>query len=146
MSTRRSVLFAGALLLLTAWSLAYFLWPRFSFDDGPFFAEPFAADVDGLSALSSTDLRLLGITLFVLETRTTPDPEPRTVFLLRNSTGSVRWAKASSVEFGRIYLSDRSPRWFLPGGWIVGIKPERTESGQLYISPLGQFRFFFHSW
>jgi hypothetical protein len=146
MSARRWLFLVGALLLLSVWSVAYFLWPRFSFDDGPFFAEPFAADVAGLSALSSANLRLLGATLFVLETRVTRDPDPRTVFLLKNSTGSIRWAKVTSVEFGRIQLIDRPPRWFVPGGWVVAIKPERTEVGELYLSPFGQFRFFFHSW
>lgn len=143
---RHWVLLFGALMLLLAWFAAYLLWPKFSFDDGPFFAESFAADVAGLSVLSSVELRLFGVALFVLETRATRDVEPRTVFVLKNSTGSVRWAKVTAAEFGRIQLIDRPPRWFVPGGWIVVIKPERTESGELYLSAFGKFRFFFHSW
>jgi hypothetical protein len=132
--------------LASVWAATYFLWPRFSFDDGPFFAEPFAANLASLSALSSADLTLFGGTLFVLETRATRDPDPRTVFLLKNPDGRVRWARVTAAEFGRIQLVDRPPRWFVPGGWVVTISPERTESGQLYLSPIGEFRFFFHSW
>jgi hypothetical protein len=143
---RRRILLIGSVLLVSVWAVVYFLWPRFSFDDGPFFAEPFAADLAGLPVLSSVDLSLLGATLFVLETRATPAPDPRTVFVLKNPSGSVRWARATSADFGRIHVVDRAPCWFVAGGWVVTIKPERTESGELYLSPFGGFRFFFHSW
>ncbi len=146
---RRSQQWVGGVvtfLLLSVLAVAYLLWPRFSFDDGPFFAEPFAGNPAELFALSSVDLKILGTTLFVLESRATQAPDSRTVFVLKNSSESIRWAKMTSVEFGRIQLVDLSPQWFVPGGWIVTIRPERTESGELYLSPFGEFRFFFHSW
>lgn len=145
-SARLLVFLVGGLLFLSVWSIAYFLWPRFSFDDGPFFAETFTGDLNSLSRVSSLDLTLLGTTLFVLETLATNEPNPRTVLLLKNRGGGVRWAKVTSSEFGRIELVDRPPRWSIPGGWIVAIKPERTEGGELYLSAFGSFRFFFHSW
>lgn len=132
---------------LLVWSLAYALWPRVTFDDGPFFAEPFTAEVSGLTPLSSTNLMLLGATRFILETHAEGDPDaPGTVFLLKDPTGKVLWAKVTSNDFGRIHLGDRPPRWFLPGGWVVPLQPESTEGGALYLSPFGNFRFFFHSW
>lgn len=144
--TRRSMFLAGLGILTLAWAATYFLWARVSFDDGPFFAEPYAHEVADLPLLSSVNLDLFGATLWVLETRTTREPSPRTVFALKDRGGSLRWAKVASAEFGRIDLYDRSPRWFAAGGWVVAIKPERTESGELYLSPFGRFRFFFHSW
>jgi len=92
------------------------------------------------------EIGLFGATLFVLEARATPGPDPRTVFVLTNPDGSVRWVKVTSAEFGRIRLVEGSPRWFAPGGWVVRVTPERTESGELYFSPFGGFRFFYHSW
>jgi hypothetical protein len=143
---RRWILMVVSAFLVSIWAVIYFLWPRFSFDDGPFFAEPFAADPAGLSLLSSVNLNLLGATLFVLETRATRDPDPRTVFVLKDSSGGVRWVKVTSSDFGRIEIVDRAPRWFAAGGWVAAMKPEKTESGKLYLSPFGGFRFFFHSW
>lgn len=111
-----------------------------------FFAEPFEADIRELQTLSSANLTVFGMTAFVLETRITEDYVPKTVFVMRHRNGVVSWARATSTEFGRIHLLAGSERWFLPGGWVVGIKPEGTETGELYISPIGGFRFFFHSW
>lgn len=53
--------------MVSVWAVAYFLWPRFTFDDGPFFLEPFSGDFGGLSPLSSKDVTLFGATFFVLE-------------------------------------------------------------------------------
>lgn len=146
MSAKRRGALAGVLLLPSLWAVAYFLWPRYSFDDGPFLAESCTADVSGLPVLSSVDLKLAGTTLFVLETRASGSLEPRAVFVLKDSAGAVRWAKAAAVEFGPIHLVEDSTRWYGPGGWVVRIRPERTESGDLYLSAFGNFRFFFHSW
>src|SRR4249920_872233 len=118
---RRRILLVGPAVLVFIWAVIYFLWPRFSFDDGPFFAEPFAADPAGLSPLSSVNLTLLGATLFVLETDATRDPDPRTVFVLKDPSGGVHWAKITSADFGRIRIADRPPRWFAAGGWVVAI-------------------------
>lgn len=144
--TKRRILLAGISLFVATWAAAYFLWPKFSFDDGPFFTEPFAADLGVLSPVSSVDLSLLGVTLFVLETHATRDPDPRTVLILRNASNDVRWAKVTSTDFGRIEIIGRTPRWYIAGGWIVAIKPENTEGGKLCLSPFGGFRFFFLSW
>lgn len=143
---KRRILLTGISLFVVTWTAAYFLWPKFSFDDGPFFAEPFTANLGVLSPVSSIDLSLLGVTLFVLETRATRDPDPRTVFILRNASNNVRWAKVTSADFGRIEIIDRPTRWYIAGGWIVAIKPEKTEGGRLYLSPFGGFRFFLLSW
>jgi hypothetical protein len=63
-----------------------------------------------------------------------------------DASDGVHWVKVASADFGRIKIIDRSPRWFAAGGWVVAIGPEKTESGELYLSPFGGFRFFFHSW
>ena len=119
---------------------------RVSFDDGPFYAERSSADIAALSTLSTADLTFMGTTVFVLDTRVLPLPDPRTVFVLTGRDGSVRWAMETPANFGRIQLTERSTRWLPPGGWTIGIKPEHTEGGRLYLSPFGKFRFFFHSW
>lgn len=146
MITKRRLVQASLSLLVVTWAAAYFLWPKFSFDDGPFFAEPFAANLGVLSPVSSIDLSLFGVTLFVLETRATREPDPRTVFILRDARNDILWAKVTSADFGRIEIIGRPPRWYIAGGWVVAIKPEKTEGGELYLSPFGEFRFFFHSW
>lgn len=128
------------------WVFSYVVWPRVSFDDGPFYAEPYGADIAALSTLSSTDLMFMGTTVFFLETRELRLPDPRTMFVLKRRDGSVRWAMAAPAEFGRIALTEGSTHWLPPGGWVIGIKPQRTECGLLYLSPFGEFRFFFHSW
>lgn len=130
------------------WGFAYFAWPCWSFDDGPFFAEPFRESVGGLPVLSSTKLCFWETTVFVLETRLAHDGsgKTRTVFVLKDGGGQVRWAEAASADFERIRLVDQRGQWFPPGGWRVAIWPEGTESGELYLSPFGAFRFFFHSW
>jgi hypothetical protein len=145
-NVRQRMLLVAIVFLLSVWAVSYWLWPRISFDDGPFFAWSFTGELIDLSIVSSVDLRMFGVTVFVLETRAMPDPDTRTVFVLKNRRGTVRWAKQTAAEFGRIRILGGSARWFVPGGWVVTIKPEREESGDLYLSPLGDFRFFYHSW
>ena len=138
MIARRSIFLVGSGLLVFIWAVIYFLWPRFSFDDGPFFAEPFAADPAALSQLSSVNLSLFGATLFVLETRATRDPDPRTVIVLKNSSDGIRWAKVTSADFGRIQIVDRPPHWFPAGGWVVPIKA--GEDRKWRVVPLAVWR------
>lgn len=126
------------------WSFAYFVWPRWSFDDGPFFAAPFGETVSGLPVLSSTGLRLFEKPVFVLEARISEENPPRTVFVLKGGDGVVRWIKAAATEFGRIRFGGQ--QWFIPEGWIVWIQPEGHESGELYLSPFGGFRCFLLGW
>ena len=101
---------------------------------------------ESLPFLSKTQLKILGVTVFVLESRENLGPSPGTVFILRNRDGSIRWTRLGAPEIGLIRLEDTSARWFLPGGWVVRMKPEYTGGGELYISPLGGFRFFYHRW
>jgi hypothetical protein len=132
--------------LASLWSAAYCIWPRISFDDGPFYAQPVAVDAAQLPLISSTTARLFGTPIFILETRATIGLEAATVIVMKSPRGEVRWMRATAKDFGRIRLAERPPRWYPLGGWVVGIQPERTESGELYLSPWGSMRFFFHSW
>lgn len=133
-------------LLLAGWIAAYIALPRLSSLDGPFNAEPFGFDSSGLPIISKTELEFLGITVFVLESRENLGAAPGTVFVLKNRDGTIRWTRVGAPELGHIRLEETSARWFLPGGWVIRMKPEYTGSGELYVSPLGEFRFFFHRW
>jgi hypothetical protein len=66
--------------------------------------------------------------------------------VLKSRSGKIRWTRVGPADIGRIRLEDHSARWFLPGGWVITIKPEYTGFGELYVSPLGNFRFFYHRW
>ena len=133
-------------LLVLLWGAAYLVWPRVSFDDGPFGAGLYSGDVGALAVHSAVDLAVAGLTVFRLETRTTPEPTPRTVFVLSTPGGRRLWQRAADPAFGRIALSQSHTGWAWWGGFRVGIKPEHQESGHLYLGPLGGFRYFFHSW
>jgi hypothetical protein len=145
-SRKRDFKYLYLSLLALAWLLAYLVMPRNSPYDGPFDAEPFEFDVTGLPVMSTTELQVLGYTLFELEARENMGPDPGTVFVLKNRDGYIRWTRLGAPELGRIQLEQKSARWFVPGGWVVAMKPEYTGSGEIYISPLGNFRFFFHRW
>ncbi len=133
-------------LLIAGWVTAYITMPRQSRLDGPFYTEPFGFDASTLPFLSKTDLEVFGFTLFVLESRENHGPAPGTVFVLKNRDGRILWTRLGAPELGRIRLEKKSARWFLPGGWVIDIKPEYTGSGEIYVSPLGNFRFFYHRW
>jgi len=133
-------------LLLAAWMAAYLLLPGDSGGDGPFYTEAFEFDSQGLPFISKVDLEFLGFTVFVLESRENLGPAPGTVFVLKSRSGRVRWTRVGPADIGRIRLEQHSARWFLPGGWVIQIKPEYTGFGEMYVSPLGNFRFFYHRW
>jgi len=133
-------------LLLVAWMAAYLLLPGDSGGDGPFYTEAFEFDSQGLPFISKVDLEFLGFTVFVLESRENLGPAPGTVFVLKSRSGRVRWTRVGPADIGRIRLEQHSARWFLPGGWVIQIKPEYTGFGEMYVSPLGNFRFFYHRW
>jgi len=133
-------------LLLAGWAAAYFALPRLSPLDGPFNAEPFGFEANSLPFMSKTDLNIFWVTVFVLESRENLGPAPGTVFVLKSKSGKIRWTRLAAPELGRIRLERKSARWFIPGGWVISMKPEYTSSGELYVSPLGEFRFFFHRW
>ncbi len=143
-SNRFNVLIAG--LLLVGWIAAYFLLPGDAAGDGPFYTEAFEFDSEGLPLISKVDLEFLGMPLFILESRENLGPAPGTVFVLKTRSGRIRWTRVGPPDIGRIRLEKHSARWFIPGGWVVEIKPEYTGFGKLYISPLGNFRFFYHRW
>ncbi len=133
-------------LLVVAWLAAYQLLPYLSPLDGPFDARPFGFDHAGLPTLSEVELKVLGVTAYVLEARQNQGAAPGTVFVLRDRDGSILWSRLGANELGLIRFERHAARWFPPGGWVVDIKPEYTGAGEIYISPLGQFRFFFHRW
>jgi len=133
-------------LALAAWVGAYHALPRLSPYEGPYDAEPFGFDSEGLPFMSKAELKVFGIPLFILESRENQGAAPGTVFVLRNRDGSIRWTRLGAPELGLIRLEEGSARWFLPGGWVVRMKPEYVGHGELYVSPLGNFRFFFHRW
>ena len=145
-SRKREFNYLLIVLLIAGWVAAYVALPRLSPYDGPFDAEPFGFDSRDLPFMSKTDLRVFGFTMFVLEARENLGPNPGTVFVLKNDDGKILWTRLGAPELGHIQLEERSARWFLPGGWVVPLKPEYTGSGEMYISPLGNFRFFFHRW
>jgi len=143
-SNRLNLLLAG--LVLVGWATAYLVLPGDSGGDGPFYTEAFEFDSEGLPFISKVDLEVLGFTLFVLESRENLGPAPGTVFVLKSRSGKIRWTRVGPADIGRIRLEPGSSRWFLPGGWVIQIKPEYTGFGEMYVSPFGNFRFFYHDW
>lgn len=142
-SSRFNLLLAG---LLLGWVVGYSVLPGNSGGDGPFYTEAFEFDSEGLPFISKVNLEFLGVTVFVLESRENLGPAPGTVFVLKSRSGKIRWARVGPADIGRIRLEHGSAHWFLPGGWVIQIKPEYTGFGELYVSPLGNFRFFYHRW
>jgi hypothetical protein len=133
-------------LLIVGWITAYVVMPSDFDGDGPFYTEAFEFNSEGLPFISKVDLKFLGMTVFVLETRENMGPAPGTVFVLKSRSGKIRWTRLGPADIGRIRLEDHSARWFLPGGWVIQIKPEYTGFGELFVSPFGNFRFFYHRW
>lgn len=145
-SHKRQIRFFLAVLLVVAWLAAYELLPHLSPLDGPFDAEPFGFDPAGLPVISEVELRVVGVPVYILEARQNLGPAPGTVFVLRDREGAILWTRLGANELGRIRLERHAARWFPVGGWVVDMKPEYAGAGEIYISPLGGFRFFFHRW
>jgi hypothetical protein len=133
-------------LLLMGWVAAYVGLPRTGSYDGPFNAEPFSFQSGGLPFISKVELEILGFSRYTLESRENLGAAPGTVFVLKDSNGGTKWTRLGAPELGRIHLESGSAKWFTPGGWVIRLKPEHTGGGVMYVSPLGEFRFFFHSW
>ena len=142
---RKFNIFISALLFIV-WAVAYFGLPHMSKLDGPFDAEPFGFDSNGIPLLSRVELKWFGTTRYILESRENHGPAPGSVFVLKNPNGTIRWTRLGAPELGAIRLNKSSVKWFTPGGWVVSMKPEYTGAGEMYISPFGNFRFFFHRW
>src|SRR5262249_8071062 len=118
-------------VLIGIWAAAYYGIPRMSPLDGPFDAQPFGFEASNLPFMSKTELKLLGMPMFILESRENQGPAPGTVFVLRGPSGRIMWTRLGAPELGRIRLEERSAHWFLPGGWIIRMKPEYTGAGEM---------------
>lgn len=121
-------------------------WAATFVDDGPYYSTEYLGAVDELPVPSRVELRRFGRSVHVLESRTLPVGN-ESVLVLRTPDGSVQWARVPvkpNGELGRIKLRKIHATWY--GGWRISIKPENQESGNLYLSALGNFRFFNHSW
>lgn len=123
----------------------------FNFDDGPYYAKAFPGEIDTLPLQSRIRLTRLGKIIYMLESRLLTKQE--SVIILRKPNGEIIWKNIPiKVELGQkrvlgtIKLNQRYTRLRFDGGWEVNIKPSHQESGTLYISPFGNFRFFYHSW
>ena len=121
----------------------------FNMDDGPYYSRPFDADIRDLPLQSSVELRRFGKRVYVLESRLLDALEGESVLVLKQADGKVRWKRIPVKPDGPLGTVDLIPRATAPTlfwGWRVGLKPAKQESGSLYIGPLGNFRFFYHSW
>lgn len=121
-------------------------WAVTFVDDGPYFSTEFFGAVEALPIQSRIELRRFGRTLRVLESRRLPVGD-ESVLVLRTPDGSVQWTLVPDKpdgELGCVALGRAHVTWY--GGWRISIKPENQEGGNLYLSTLGNFRFFNHSW
>lgn len=140
-----SVLVAVAAALALAW-YAVEPWAVTFVDDGPYYSRPFDSPVGDLHLESRVDLRRFGRVVYTLESRTLAGRD-EIVLVLRDASGSVRWARLPvkpDGELGSLEIRRARLTWY--GGWRVRIVPANQEPGDLYLGALGGFRFFNHSW
>lgn len=116
-------------------------------DDGPYYSDEYVGPIAELSVESSVELKRFGRLIYILESRRLTGIEG-SVLVLRDSEGDVKWARVPNKhdggELGTVKLVFSRMTWYL--GWRVTIQPSNTEGGGLYLSVLGDFRFFNHSW
>jgi hypothetical protein len=147
---RRRRLALGAVTLaasLTLGWVGYKLEPHlFNMDDGPYGATEFAGETDHLPLLSRVELRRFGWLAWTLESRRLGEAEGPSVLVLKSPDGAVRWRRQPLKPDGPVALDPHRTAMTWNGGWRVGVKPAAQESGELYLNPLGEFRFFYHSW
>lgn len=142
---------AAAILTLTIVVLAmgYYAaepWLVTFVDDGPYYSSEHEGSIDDLPLQSSVELTRFGGPVFTLESRLLPGGDA-SVLVLRHSDGDRRWARVPlkhDGELGTVKLVFARMTWY--GGWWIAIQPSNTEGGRLYLSALGNFRFFNHSW
>ncbi|EAM52227.1 hypothetical protein WH8501_09515 [Crocosphaera watsonii WH 8501] len=123
----------------------------FNMDDGPYYSEDYGGDIELLTLESQVKLSRLGIPTYILESYLLTPTE--SVIVLKNTQGEIIWQKIP-IKFdvgkkrllGTVKLRQRYTDLRLDGGWEVSIKPSCQEPGILYISPWGEFLFFYHSW
>ncbi len=121
-------------------------WALTFIDDGPYFSTDFVDPVEVLPVYSQIELRRFGRAAFSLESRLLAEGQESTL-VLRDTGGSVRWAQTPVKPFGElgpITLLRASLTWY--GGWRIAISPKNQESGYLYLSAFGSYRFLNHSW
>ena len=134
------------------WYVFYRFEPHFfNFDDGPYYSQDYEGDIELLSLESQIKLSRLGITTYILESYLLTATE--SVIVLKDTQGEIIWQKIPiKFDFGKkrllgtVKLRQRFTHLRLDGGWDVSIQPSHQEGGKLYISPWGEFRFFYHSW
>ncbi len=132
-------------LLVFAW---YRLepWSVTFVDDGPYYSSAYPGQTEDLALQSQVELRRPGWLVYRLESRRLPGRDA-SVLVLRDASGAVQWVREPvkpDGELGSVELR-RSHLWW-DGGWRIRIVPSNQEPGDLYIGPLGGFRFFNHSW
>jgi len=148
MSGRQKAL---SILAVTAGTLAvvwYMVepWAVTFVDDGPYYSIEFSEPIAEFPVRSQIELRRFGQSVYSLESRLLPTAD-ESVLVLRDSDGSVRWARLPMKpdgELGAIELRRSNVTWY--GGWRIRIKPDNQEGGFLYLGIFGGFRFFNHSW
>lgn len=137
------VVIAGALAL--AWYIVEPYAVTF-IDDGPYYSSEYLEPFSELPISSRIELRRFGRLAYLLESRDLIMGN-ESVLVLRDSKGPVQWARRPikpDGELGPLELRGASMTW--NGGWRIRIKPKSQEGGYLYLSSLGGFRFFNHSW
>ncbi|MDJ0601798.1 MAG: hypothetical protein QNJ37_23505 [Crocosphaera sp.] len=134
------------------WYIFYRFEPHFfNLDDGPYYSQDYKGNVELLTLESQVRLSRLGIPTYILESYLLTPTE--SVLVLKDTKGKIIWQKIP-IKFdvgkkrllGTVELRQRFTHLRLDGGWEVSIQPSHQESGKLYISPSGEFRFFYHSW
>jgi hypothetical protein len=152
MQYRRNIIkvvgFAGGILIILA--LIYKFEPHlFNMDDGPYYSKAFEGKIDQLPFHSSGELQRFGKTSYIIESYLLVEKQKKCVLVLRRPNGIIIWKKIPIKHdgaLGPLKISQKYTHSTWHGGWGISIKPEFQESGKLYLSPLGGFRFFYHSW
>ena len=140
------------LIFGSLWYVFYRFEPHvFNMDDGPYYSQDYEGNIESLTLESQVKLSRLGITTYILESYLLTATE--SVLVLKNTKDEIIWQKIlmkfdvdKKRLLGTVELRQRFTHLRLDGGWEVNIKPSHQESGKLYISPWGDFRFFYHSW
>ncbi len=138
-------------LVVVMYALYYFVEPRlFNMDDGPYYSKTYTGPIDTLTASSSVELKRNGRIKYILESLLDQDKEG-SVLILKRTDGEILWQKRpikTDGSLGPVEVNQKytRARLFGYGGWNVSIHPKHQESGTLYLGPLGNFRYFYHSW
>ncbi len=139
-------------MLGSFWYIFYRFEPHFfNLDDGPYYSQDYEGNIELLTLESQVKLSRFGVNTYTLESYLLTPNE--SVLVLKNTQGEIIWQKIP-IKFdvgkkrllGTVKLRQRFTHLRLDGGWEVSIQPSHQESGKLYISPWGEFRFFYHSW